>query len=371
MKIAILTFPFEANYGCILQAYALQTALERMGHQVEHIQPQPWFLNLHPAWQMPLVWGERLVRKYLCGDRRLPIFENPYKGIRKYTDRFIEKNIHCRYLEEGEWGVGLACDYDLFVVGSDQIWRPRFAGNLPRFFLDFLEGAEIRRISYSASFGVDFDEYSEEEKTMARRLVPLFNAVSVREESGIELCRNIFGVDAVCTLDPTMLLSADDYDKLSVNAPASAGNLMTYILDESQRTDMIVDIFAKERGLTPFRTNSKVEMGNKEPKLSNKQQPPVENWLRSFHDAEFIITDSFHACVFSIIYNKPFICIGNDFRGMARFHSLFGQFGLMDRLVSIDSDHIPSSDIDWTRVNAILDEKRAESLDFLHRALGN
>lgn len=371
MKIAILTFPFETNYGCLLQGYALQSALERMGHRVEHIQPQPWFLNLHPAWQMPLVWGKRLVRKYLCGDRRLPIFENPYKWIRKYTDSFIEKNIRCRYLEEKEWGIGLAGDYDVFVVGSDQIWRPRFAGNLPRFFLDFLEGAETRRISYSASFGVDFDEYSEEEKTMARRLVPLFNAVSVREESGIELCHNIFGVDAVCTLDPTMLLSLGDYDNLSENAPTSAGNLLTYILDESQRTYEIIDNVAKERGLTPFRVNAKVERGKNETKLSNKQQPPVESWLRGFHDAEYVITDSFHACVFSILFNKPFLCIGNDFRGLARINSLLGQFGLMDRLVSIDSDHIPSSDIDWTRVNAILDEKRAESLDFLHRALGN
>lgn len=371
MKIAILTFPFETNYGCLLQAYALQTVLERMGHQVEHIQPQPWFLDLHPAWQMPLVWCKRLIRKYLCGDGRLPIFENPYKWIRKYTDRFIEKNIHCRYLEEGEWGVGLACGYDLFVVGSDQVWRPLFAKNLSRFFLDFLEGAETRRISYSASFGVDADEYSEEEKALARRLVPLFNAVSVREESGIELCRNIFGVDAVCTLDPTMLLSPGDYDNMSENAPASAGNLMTYILDESQRTYEIIDNVAKVSGLKPFRVNSKVEKGGNETKLSNKQQPPVESWLRGFHDAEYVITDSFHACVFSILFNKPFLCIGNDFRGAARFHSLLGQFGLMDRLVSIDSDHIPSSDIDWTRVNAILDEKRAESLDFLHRALGN
>ena len=97
----------------------------------------------------------------------------------------------------------------------------------------------------------------------------------------------------------------------------------------------------------------------------------MENWLRGFRDAEYVITDSFHACVFSIIYNKPFLCIGNGFRGMARFNTLLGQFGLMDRLVSIDSDHIPSSDIDWTTVNAVLEEKRRKSLGFLRHALGN
>ena len=371
MKIAILTLPLHTNYGGILQAYALQTVLERMGHEVEHLQPGVTYPPLHPTWQMPLVWGKRLIRKYLGGDRKLPIFEHPYKWVRKNTDRFIAENIHCRYLNPADWNESLADDYDIFVVGSDQVWRPYMSGRIERYLTAFLGTSKARRIAFSASFGVDNDEYSEDERNLARNFLPLFNAVSVREESGIKLCREIFGVDAVQTLDPTMLLSADDYDRLSENAPVPSGKLMTYILDESPLTDRMVDVLAKQIGLEPFRANSRVEMGEKESKLSNRQQLPVENWLRSFRDAEFIITDSFHACVFSILYNKPFLCIGNDFRGAARFHSLIGQFGLMDRLVSIDSDHIPSSDIDWTRVNAILKEKRKESFDFLHRALDN
>ena len=371
MKIAILTLPLHTNYGGILQAYALQTVLERMGHEVEHLQPEVTYPPLHPAWQMPLVWGKRLIRKYLGGDSKLPIFEHPHRWVRKNTDKFIAENIRCRYLKPEDWDETLADEYDAFVVGSDQVWRPYMSGHIERYLTAFLGRSNAQRIAFSASFGVDYDEYSDEERAMARSLMPMFNAVSVREESGIKLCREIFGIDAVCTLDPTMLLTSEDYGNLSEEAPLSSGNLMTYILDESQRTDEIIDNVAKERGLTPFRVNSKVEQGDNEPKLSNRQQPPVENWLRGFRDAEYVITDSFHACVFSIIYNKPFLCIGNGFRGMARFNSLLGQFGLMDRLVSIDSDHIPSSNIDWTKVNAILDEKRRKSLDFLRQALGN
>lgn len=371
MKIAILTLPLHTNYGGILQAYALQTVLERMGHEVEHLQPGVTYPPLHPTWQMPLVWGKRLIRKYLGGDRKLPIFEHPQKWIRKNTDKFIADNLHCRYLKPEDWKETLAEDYDIFVVGSDQVWRPCMSGQIEWYLTGFLGHEKVNRIAYAASFGVDSDEFSEDEKKLARSLVPLFNAVSVREESGIKQCRDIFGVDAVCTLDPTMLLSSDDYDKLSVKAPASAGNLLTYILDESQRTDEIIDNVAKELGLTPFWVNVKVERGDKESKLSNKQQPLVENWLRGFKDAEYVITDSFHACVFSILFKKPFICIGNDFRGMARFNSLLGHFGLMDRLIPIDSDHIPSSEIDWTKVDAILKEKRKESFDFLRQALGD
>ncbi|MGN0202622.1 MAG: polysaccharide pyruvyl transferase family protein [Candidatus Cryptobacteroides sp.] len=369
MKIAILTLPLHTNYGGILQAYALQTVLERLGHSVEHLQPEVTFPPLHPAWQMPLVWGKRLVRKYFCGDRRLPIFEHPYKFVRKNTDNFIADNIHCRFLEPEDWNESLAGEYDIFVVGSDQVWRPYMSGHIERYLTAFLGTSKVHRIAFSASFGVDNDEFSESEKRLARRTIPMFEAVSVREESGIKLCRDIFGVDAVQTLDPTLLLTDGDYDRLSENAPAPSGKLMTYILDESPLTDRAIDLLANKIGLKPFRANSRVEMGNQESKLGNRQQPPVEDWLRSFRDAEFVITDSFHACVFSILFKKPFLCIGNDFRGMARFHSLLGQFGLLDRLVSLDAPTIPEKEIDWDRVYEILEAKRSESMVFLRKAL--
>lgn len=100
-------------------------------------------------------------------------------------------------------------------------------------------------------------------------------------------------------------------------------------------------------------------------------QPAVETWLRGFHDANFVVTDSFHACVFSIIFNKPFIAIGNLGRGMTRFTSLLNRFGLQSRLIA-DSDktnfEMPS-DIDWDKVNTVLEESRKVSLQYLKNAL--
>ena len=373
MKIAILTLPLHTNYGGILQAYALQTVLERMGHEVEHLQSQPCFPKLHPSWQMPLVWGKRLIRKYLGGDRKLPIFEHPRKWVRKNTDKFIADNIHCRYLKPDEWNETLADEYDAFVVGSDQVWRPCMSGCIERYLTGFLGDKVVHRIAYAASLGVDDNEFSKEQIEKLKPLFSKFNAVSVRELSGIELCYEMFGISAECKLDPTMLLNVEDYVNFSNRAKCHDKCIMTYLLDNSPDIDAFVESLASKYQLDIYSANSKVEMyyQGKVRRLSECQQPPVENWLRAFRDAEIVITDSFHACVFSILFNKPFLCIGNDFRGLARIESLLGQFGLMDRLVSIDSDHIPSSDIDWTRVNAIVDEKRAESLDFLHRALGN
>ena len=161
MKIAILTLDLQTNFGGILQAYALQTVLERMGHEVTHLQAK--HSRLHNPVVMPLVWCKRLYRKYFQGDRQLPIFENPYKWAGKNTDRFISSNLNCRFLAPEEWNEGLAREYDVIVVGSDQVWRPNYTSDVTRFFTAFLGHSDIRRIAYAASFGVDVNEFSEEQ----------------------------------------------------------------------------------------------------------------------------------------------------------------------------------------------------------------
>lgn len=372
MKIAILTLPLHTNYGGILQAYALQTVLERMGHVVEHLQPKKDYPPLHQAWQMPLVWGKRLIRKYIGGDRRIPIFEDPRRWVRKNTDSFIEKFINIRWIENNGWDNSLADDYDAIIVGSDQVWRPCMSNDyLELFFGSFIEGANVLRVAYSASFGVDENEFSDCQIEKIKPMISKFNALSVREESGIRLCDNLFGLQACCTLDPTMLLDHEDYEVLSIGAKKRRGSLMSYVLDRSNEADAFIENTASRFGLVPFSADSKVELYylDRAKVLSECQQPPVENWLRSFRDSEFVITDSFHACVFSILFKKPFLCLGNNFRGMARFHSLLGQFGLMDRLVSLDNPTIPEKEIDWNRVYGILEAKRKESLGFLMNAL--
>lgn len=137
MKIAIITLPLHTNYGGILQAYALQTVLQRMGHDVQHLQPKVEFPPLHPAWQMPFVWLKRLIRKCFLGEWKLPVFEHPHRWGRRYTDAFIYKHIEVCSLSDEEWNASLAKDYDVFIVGSDQVWRPCYALPVERYFLSF------------------------------------------------------------------------------------------------------------------------------------------------------------------------------------------------------------------------------------------
>ena len=185
--------------------------------------------------------------------------------------------------------------------------------------------------------------------------------------SAIELCKKHFGIEAQHVLDPTLLLTATDYIKLfkEANTAKSNGNLMCYILDNNKEKDFMIQQIACKLNLSPFSVNSKYEV--LDAPIEERIQPPVEKWLRGFHDAEMVFTDSFHGCVFSIIFNKPFWVIGNKERGNARFDSLLKLFDLESR--RIDISHINNIDfmqpINWDKINTTKKEWQEKSLKFL------
>lgn len=246
------------------------------------------------------------------------------------------------------------------------MWFTKRAANA---FLAFTAGWNIKRIAYAASFGNNNPEISEGEIEDCRKAISLFNALSVREKSGVKICKELFGINAQWVLDPTMLLSSADYTKLidgKIGKSTTTGALMSYVLDENSDVSELRATIAKEKNLRINITNVAVN-GIEQNNLI--AQPPVENWLHSFLDADFVINDSFHACVFSILFHKQFIVFGNKERGMERFTSLLGMFGLEDRLVTSSSEYKPQPDIDYTKVDKILKEKRQEAMSFLESSL--
>ena len=317
MKVAIITLPLHTNYGGILQAYALQTTIQNMGHEVDILEE--YTKPIHNPVLLPLVYIKRFICKYLLG-QDVEVFKGPEERIRKYTNSFIKKYINIVKIKN--WSKQLASEYDVFIVGSDQVWRPKYCPFIEHAFLDFTTNTNVIRLSYAASFGTDVKEYSPDLILRCRELIKQFKAVSVREDSGVKLIKDYFGIESEHVLDPTMLLTKEDYVKLFQNAKVSQspGNMLVYILDESNVTDNIVEKIAKEEGLIPFKVNSKVE--NPLYSIRERIQPPVEKWLRGFSDAELVITDSFHACVFALIFNKKIRIINNEKRGFSRINSL-------------------------------------------------
>ena len=373
MRIGVLTLPLHNNFGGILQAYALQKVLKDFGHNVVLIDKSR-YVSLGPWYKRYPIYIKRGINRYILGKDiivKADVEQNHVpKTIAKYTEPFIEKYIRRVYTKD--FSNIREKDFNVLIVGSDQIWRPKyFYSKIEDAYLDFAKEWKIKRITYAASFGTEEWEYTEEQTNNCATLLKKFNAVSVRESSAVQLCNDNFGVKAEHVLDPTMLLCKEDYIKLlkDYNTAQSDGNLFCYILDEGEEKKSIIDCIAKEKGLKPFYVNSRYE--ELDAPLKERIQQPVEKWLRAFYDAEFVITDSFHACVFSIIFNKPFIVYGNRERGLARFKSLLSIFGLEERIVSTKEESIKaiSEPIDWERVNEVHRQWKEKSMSFLNNNL--
>lgn len=375
MRIGILTLPLHTNYGGILQAYALQTVLERMGNKVEVIGAP--ILKPHlSVWHRIFSITKRSFLHYILGRKDIAIdrIKEDYNrtiSSRVFTSQFVNKYIHIRKISSlQEIGQN---DYDALVVGSDQIWRTKYnqqwnGQNVDDVYLGFTKGWNIRRVAYAASFGIDKIELKRRDLKLCKKSISQFNAISVREESGINLCRDIFGVKAVVMPDPTLLLSMNDYIKLipDINKDNKSSMLLSYILDDNPEKSRLRDKIAKEKGLKINITNKsayKDENGIYPP------QPPVEDWLRAFAECDYVVTDSFHACVFSIIFHKQFTVIANKERGVSRFQTLLKMFGLENRMIYSPSEYRDLCNIDYDKVDEILDNKRIAGKKFLCKYL--
>lgn len=197
------------------------------------------------------------------------------------------------------------------MVGSDQVWRiVYFPGlwlgqQIENAYLDFTKNWTIKRIAYAASFGTNNWEYNEEQTKNCGQLLSMFDAVSTREADGMKLCKTKFDINAQQVLDPTMLLDIEDYIALFKNAniSKSKGTLLYYVLDTTEEINSLINNVAVEKHLVPFAVNNPFEHDEKKP-LCQRIKPSVEAWLRGFYDAEFVVTDSFHACVFSILFKS-------------------------------------------------------------------
>jgi hypothetical protein len=377
-RVLIKTLPLHSNYGGILQAYALQRVVRDLGYLPVTDTSKP----------LPL---QRRMRRRLWDVRRgirmsLPArFDWRWRSAREATASqraFIARHITGgSFVERAYTRRGralLARRFRTFVVGSDQVWRASYA-DLPAQFLDVvddLDGDRPRRMSFAASFGVDdIAEYRDGDRARVAELIRKFDAVSVREAAGVRICRDEFGVHAERHVDPTMLLPADHYRQLAARAgvaPAPAtGRLLVYRLDANDHLERTERELAERLGVPSLEL---LPTGGPSPSYREYAQnrsaydlPSIEQWLACFASADFVATDSFHGCVFSILFNRPFVVYANASRGASRFDTLLGIFGLEHHLTSASSTAVDERVFapDWASVNRVLDAERSRALAYL------
>lgn len=365
MRICILTQPLGQNYGGILQAYALQKVLRDMGHDVTTLRfapAAPWWIP--SGFRKNILTLRRFVSKYIKGNKAI-VFCDPLRQARysfQELNRFVEKHIHHLNVEAPLSKEKLP-DFDTYVVGSDQVWRPRYSPNLPDFYLDFLADSPKVRIAYAASFGVDSWEADEAMTARIRPLAQRFHSISVREDSGIDLCKEQLGVKAVVMPDPTLLLTSSDYRTLFPATGETEPYIAAYILDRDERVQAFIRRRAKSLGL-PVKVVGEFDW--------TQCADSPEQWLECLAKASYVITDSFHGTVFSLLFHREFLAILNRDRGASRFTSLLESTGLQDRAIAkeaLERELPPLRPIDYGKVEAVLSGQREKGLSFLRENL--
>lgn len=374
-KIAILTQPLITNFGGTLQAYALQKKLKDKGYEVETINFQYREMScinkVLSTLKNLFIRGKKVIHftvkeKNIIKSKHTSFIQKNIKYSREFKDKLDLK----KYFETEK--------FDAVIVGSDQVWRVAYSPNIELFFLGFLEENKIiRKIAYSASFGIDTWQFVGTQNEKIKSLIKQFDSISVREINAVKLCNDYWEVNVDHTLDPTLLLCQSDYKKL-VNKAGIINNKNTgifcYILDNNKNKLKMINCVENILNKKSFYVKS-VKKDKESFVINNYDDyiiPSIEEWLNAFIDAEFIITDSFHGTVFSIIFNKPFVSIVNIERGGSRFYSLLGELNLLDRMVNKVEDITPdliNSNINFEEVHKILNKLREDSINYLDSSL--
>lgn len=366
MKIGILTQPLGANYGGILQAWALQTLLQEMGHTVEVLDRG--FPPASLMRKLARTTYRSLLR--LVGARSAPIFFEDYfpeiyKNNAMFIDEYINKTaavntdaeLKDAYLKGG---------YDAIVVGSDQVWRPKYSPNIYNYFLDFVSVSDALMVAYAASFGTDKFEYSRIQSRKIRGLIKRFHAISVRERSGIDLCRNYFLSTAEHVLDPTLLLAPERYLTLieRYRGEVNHGGVFSYILDSTESKHKYVTDVARIVGRKIVKCQPDRGVGEHNGCIADFVMPSVLEWLANLYYSDYVVTDSYHGMVFSLLFKKKFLAIVNERRGAARMEDLAISAGAKSCLIY---EHVLEAEqcVAFPDVSGIIDPD--PSLTFLRK----
>lgn len=357
VKVGILTLPLSNNYGGILQAAALYEFLQNSGFEPVLVRRQ------HTTREKDIVKNilarspfskmfdpGNLAKKYRK-DRKLRGFIDSF---------FLNRTPKCFSATDLEKETK---SLDCFVVGSDQVWRYAYTGQAYKdYFLEFVPD-EKPRFAYGASFGLDRWEGSSEAEISD--LLARFSAVSVREKIAVKHLKENFKIESSSVLDPTFLVDRQFYYTLmGTSEPGQNHNVFNYVLDQDSRKQEVV----KEIGNVLNIDVTTIDLNSQ----SWDTKPGISEWLKAIFNARFIVTDSFHGMVFSIIFNKPFIAIANKNRGFARFESLVSDLDLQDRLISdLSSNDLESlanilrTPINFNLVNEKIDVLKNSSQSFL------
>lgn len=366
MKVCTITCHDVYNHGASLQAYALMKYLKNIGNQVEIIDYKPDYLSTHynmfainnPKWEKNIILKTiyislKLPRRLISLKRKKEFdnFRNEYLSItnKRYTsNEELRKNIP---------------DADIYLCGSDQIWNSLHKnGKDPAFYLDFVPNNKIKA-SYAASFATD--TIDNKYKSMVKTMISKLDGVSIREKSGVKIVKDLGIENAINVVDPVFLLDKDEWDKIGTES-FDEKYILVYDFDKSSLVEKLAKDIANTKGYKIYTINTdKPKYADKHFNLSGPK-----TFVSLVKNAEMVISNSFHAVVFSVIYNKNIAIVNRKENINTRMRDLLDDLQLKDRLIN-ENYKIENilKDIDFEISNQILKKNISFSKKYLDKIL--
>lgn len=394
-RVAIIThFHGSTNYGGVLQAYALRKVIADMGYAAEQlryltsseIKPEPLptkAKNLFTTSIKNAVSEKQLGAFFLragkFGITFIPrkifnkLIVSKHRALRAENfAHFNEKYVPSSKVYTRNTIAESVDDYDIFITGSDQVWNPNWF-HAP-YYLDFVP-EEKTKIAYAASTAVS--HLTQEQYGKMQPLVSRFQHISVREENAVSMLQGMTDKKIEWVLDPTLLLSAEEWNEVAAENPVKEPYVFAYILGDRKDNQKCATDFAKKKGLKlvtfPFTASGsprQIFFGD----IHSYGGPDV--WLSLIRDAEYVITDSFHAVVFSIVYRKQFAVLkrsgdGENGSMNSRMYSLCKMFPeIEERIIGVDGVQVVEEEMQWDGVVSALEREKERCLSWLSGACG-
>lgn len=369
MKLGLLTFHDAANYGAVLQAYALQVHLESAGFECEYLNYRNTTRRLQ--YDMGYLAMDSLIHghpmetaKYLLG--------TPFMALRKH--RFAAFRREHLKVSAHEWRTsselrGIAGQYDKFVVGSDQVWCPENNGSDTAFLLDFVDG-DARKVAYASSFGTD--DIPENLKGAYARCLRHIGSIGVRERAGCRLVKELTGRDVPMVVDPVFLPGRAAWERLISPRNPRRPFVFSYTNRGGQLAAFLESAGDVLKGRDLHKLARQTTLGDflRRGVQVKYCMSPVE-FLGNVKNADLVVTASFHCLAFSLIFNKPFVCFTTeDSAKDERLTGLLKELGLGNRIFrSGMTSEEALTPIDYDRVNAKLAQQIDASKDYLLKSL--
>ncbi len=360
MKIGILTFHDANNYGAVLQAYALTEAVKKIESDVEIINyKQPQIIKKRKIFSINTQNVISIIRS--IGSSLLYFYPRLLKKICfnnfriKYMNISKDYYFHSTDIERK----------DIYIVGSDQIWNSEITSNDATYFLNFCSEKQ-KKISYAASIGKD--TISNEEREFLKENIGAIDCISVRENTAVEIIKQITDKPVCHVLDPTLLVDKEMWEKLIEREIINDKYLLIYKASVDEEVLHIAERISKKLNMKVLYINNSIRKNNYG-FINIRRVDPVR-FVSLFKNASYIVTNSFHGTAFSIIFNKNFVTIPHKTWG-TRMVSLLNSLKLENRIVT-NSNQIDEEfdlNIDYSEANTILEEEKKKSFEFLRSAI--